>query len=71
MLITLSRIARRLFVGARQAVVDELGGRLRRRHFARVQREGLDDDRLASATSFLTSASGSPRGSASRALICR
>ena len=31
-------------VGAVQAVVDELGRGLRRRHFARVQRERLDDD---------------------------
>ena len=47
MLITLSRIAHRLLVGARQAVVDELGGRLRRRDFGRMQREALDGDRLA------------------------
>ena len=38
--------ALRFFIGARQAVVDELRCRLRRRDFARVQREGLDDDRL-------------------------
>ena len=58
MLITLSRIAHRLFVGAGQAVVDELGGRLRRRHFGRVQREALDRDGLAVGDSFFTSASG-------------
>ena len=39
MLITLSRMRVRFFVGAREAVVDELRRRLRRRDFARVQRE--------------------------------
>ena len=37
----------RFGIGAGEAVVDELGCRLRCRHLARVQREGLDDDRLA------------------------
>ncbi len=44
MLMTLSRIALGFLVGPVQAVVDELGRGLRRRHLARVQRERLDDD---------------------------